>query len=101
MGNFPSGTTEAGGTRGREDGDMYSVSSSFSEGSPGVNFGTSNGLGRGRGGRKRKRLHNPSQRSNGEKKWQLLTTFQEPGPKTSEWKYFWLPRPNSQNAKLS
>lgn len=37
-------TAGPGGTTGREDGDMYSVSSSLSDCSPGGSFGTGNGL---------------------------------------------------------
>lgn len=37
-------TAGPGGTTGREDGDMYSVSSSLSDWSPGGSFGTGSGL---------------------------------------------------------
>lgn len=37
-------TAGPGGTTGREDGDMYSVSSSLSEWSPGGSLGTGSGL---------------------------------------------------------
>lgn len=46
-GSLSSGFCPAGpgGTTGREDGDMYSVSSSLSDCSPGRSFGTGSGLG--------------------------------------------------------